>query len=607
MQHLSKPHLLFTLALAFALLLAVACGTSAPAEEPAAPSSSGSATASSSSDTVSTAPSTGSDSGTSSGGAAPTAAALVVPTTAAVAAPEASSDVKVNPGKVTVLIGSLGNERFDYAFSRGTGHDMARIVHGFWISSDIKDGSRQLTPGIATNWEVSDDGLTWTLTIREGVKWQDGTELTAEDALWTLQHLMGPQATDYYTGFGLPPIMDRIEQTGPDKVSITTKIPVADFVPTLSDATGVWIGVVMPKRGNLGDEAEALAYDQNPIGSGPMMLVDHVQAQGMTFERFADHYQQPANGFSTDKRMKFTTLHLGLVPEEATRVAAIRAGDADIAPVSLQAREQVEAGGGRLVLGQEGVYTQLLLRGCWGPEIPCADRRVRHALAYAFDKEIIRDRLYSPEVLILKGWSGVTPSTIGYSSELDPFPYDPDKARQLLAEAGYPGGEGFGKLIINTWVSTSSPLMPEAAQLGAEMWKKELGLDVEVRVGEEGALKKAYSYTEDLYGQVLWRDNETRVDAGGILRSGYGTPDRFGRQHNDPELFAQVQEALAVFEPVEREMILNKNYRQMRDEAFNISYGYFNIPWAVGSRIVTWEPYPLAIYISGLHTVTLEE
>jgi hypothetical protein len=54
-------------------------------------------------------------------------------------------------------------------------------------------------------------------------------------------------------------------------------------------------------------------------------------------------------------------------------------------------------------------------------------------------------------------------------------------------------------------------------------------------------------------------------------------------------------------------MILNKNYRQMRDEAFNISYGYFNIPWAVGSRIVTWEPYPLAIYISGLHTVTLEE
>ena len=142
--------------------------------------------------------------------------------------------------------------------------------------------------------------------------------------------------------------------------------------------------------------------------------------------------------------------------------------------------------------------------------------------------------------------------------------------------------------------------------MGAEMWKRELGLDVEVRVGEEGALKKANSYTEDLYGEILWRDNEARVDAGGILRSGYGTPENFSRQHDDPQIFAQVKEALTVFEPVERETVLNQNFRQMRDEAYNISYGYFNIPWGVGPRIKTWEPYPLAIYISALHTITVE-
>ena len=571
--------LLFSLALI--LVLAVACGSAAPAEPEVTP------------------PDTSAPVAMEPVAEAPTA----VPQ--AMTEPEPAM-VEVNPGKVDVLLGSIGNERFDYAFSRGTGHDMARVVHGFWITSEIDEGSRNLIPGIATAWEVSADGLTWTLTVRQGVKWHDGTDLTVEDALWTLQHLMGPQATEYYTGYGLPRIMERIEQTGPDQVSVTTTVPVADFPPTLSDATGVWIGVVMPKRANLGDEAESLAYDQEPIGAGPMKLVDHVQAEGMTFERFADHYEQPYNGFSIDKRVNFTTLGLSLVPEEATRAAALRAGNSDIAPVSLQARKQVEDGGGRLIFGQEGVYTRVLLRGCWKPEFPCSDQRVRQALAYALDKELMRDRLYSPEVLVLKGWEGVTPSTIGYSPELDPFPYDPDKARQLLAEAGYPGGEGFGTLVINTWVATSSPLMPEAAQLGAEMWKRELGLDVEVRVGEEGALKKANSYTEDLYGEILWRDNEARVDAGGILRSGYGTPENFSRQHDDPQIFAQVKEALTVFEPVERETVLNQNFRQMRDEAYNISYGYFNIPWGVGPRIKTWEPYPLAIYISALHTITVE-
>ena len=259
------------------------------------------------------------------------------------------------------------------------------------------------------------------------------------------------------------------------------------------------------------------------------------------------------------------------------------------------------------MFGQEGVYLFARQMGCWKPQLPCSDRRVRQALAYAMDSKIMRDQLYGgPTVFQAKGWSGVTPSTIGYSPELDPFPFDPVKARQLLAEAGYPGGRGFGKLIINTWASVATPLMPESAQLAAEFWKRELGLDVEVKVGDEAALKKAQSLTEELYGQILWRDNETRLDAVGSLRNTWGTPEIPSRAHNDPELFAMAQKASAVFDPVEREKVLNSTYRRMRDEAYFITPGYLNIPWGVSSRVQTWEPHPLALYSSALHTITLK-
>ncbi len=181
-----------------------------------------------------------------------------------------------------------------------------------------------IIPRIASKWEVSSDGLTWTLTIRKGVKFHDGKDVTAEDVLWTLQHAIGPQAKDH-TMVGnktsLSQVMARIEQTGPDQVSLTTKLPAAELRYEISEAAGVNFGAVLPKWATLHDAQEEAAYDRNPIGAGIMELVKHVPADSMTFERFADYYYQPKNGFSADKRVNFTLLHPRLVAEEATRVA----------------------------------------------------------------------------------------------------------------------------------------------------------------------------------------------------------------------------------------------------------------------------------------------
>ncbi|MBM3943685.1 MAG: ABC transporter substrate-binding protein [SAR202 cluster bacterium] len=578
-------------------LLAVACGTAAtatPSPKPTAAAPTSSATA-------------------------PTALPVPTPTVAAPAAGVAPTAVPataappaapvVNPGKVTWMMTGFGTERFDPAYASSSGHDYGRIVHTFLFSSDVKDGARVMTPGIITKWELSPDGLTWTFTVGKGAKFHDGTPVTAADVAWTLGHVIGPQSKEYVISsipLALSALLVGIEQPGPDQVKVNMKSPVADFPLTNSEAASSWIGVVLPKRASLHDLTEEAAYDRNPIGAGPMKVVKHVAASEMTLERFADYYHQPKNGYATDKRVNYTTMSLRLIPEEATRVAALRAGEGDIGPVSLASRKQVEAGNGRIVFGPEGVVWYVRLKGCWDTKFPCNKKAVRQALSYAINKELIRDKLYGgPEVMQLKGWHAVTPSTVGYSPELTPHPYDPNKARQLLAEAGYPGGQGFGKYVIHTWVSVSTPLMPEAAQLGAEFWRKELGLDVEVKIGDQAALTKAAAAGE-LWGAVQWGDDEARPDAAGHVRGLYANQERKDTAHKDPELFALAQNTLAIYDPVERQKAFNTMYQRLREESYYIPLGYMNVPWGVGPRIQSWQPYPLALYPSALHTVVLK-
>ena len=400
--------------------------------------------------------------------------------------------------------------------------------------------------------------------------------------------------------------MESIELSAPNQVAVKTEKPFVAFSGNVSEIGDKWYGM-MPERAGLYDEAAAEAYDLAPIAAGPMRLEEHVRASVMSFERFDDFYYQPANGFSEDKRVKFQSLDLHLVPEEATRVAAVRSGEADIVPASLDAQGQIEAGGGRLIFGQEGVYVLAKPLGCFDPQYPCSDKRVRQALDYALDKELLRDTLYGDEVFVVKGWSVITPNTYGYTPALDPRPFDPDKARELLAEAGYPDGEGFGPLIINTWPSTGMPYQVEAAQLVGDTWKRELNLDVEVRVSDSTGTKKRQKAGE-LDGQILWRENEARKNATINTSSGYGDPEReINKTHSDPAIWSQVQSAMDVLDLDDRQKAWEDVYTNLRDESYELGVGYVNIPWGVGPRVTNWEPYPFSLWISAVHTITLEE
>lgn len=530
----------------------------------------------------------------------PVATAIATPTPV----PKSTAAV-VHPGKLTVMAADLGSEGFNHVLAPGNaGNNYSRLVGG-WLTS--RNEKTEMVPGIASQWGLSADGLTWTFTIRKGVKFHDGTELTPEDVLWSLQHYFSPQAFEYATHGTAQRVsrsMDKIELSGPDKVSLTTKVPLPEFGGIVSEIDDNWF-FIMPKRATLHDKEEEAAYNKKPISAGPMSLEQHVQNVMMKFKRFDDFYYQPRNGFPEDKRVNFQSLDLFLVPEEATRVAAVRSGEADIALASLESRNQVEAGGGRLVFGPEGVFVWAILVNCYQPQYPCHDKRVRQALRYTINWELYQRLNGGPEVFQIKGWDAVTPSAIGYTPELDAGPFDPNKGRQLLADAGYPGGRGFGKLIVNTFISFAMPKQVEGAQLVADTWRRELGLDVEVLVGDPVALRERENSGE-LNGQIVWRDAGTRVNGTSYYTSRYADPKHINRSHEDPELFRLTQEAFQLLDPDEREKASAKLFLRLRDESYHLGGGYVNIPWGVGPRVLTWRPYPMSGWLTAHHTITLK-
>lgn len=258
-----------------------------------------------------------------------------------------------------------------------------------------------------------------------------------------------------------------------------------------------------------------------------------------------------------------------------------------------------------MIWSQESSYIWILLPGCWETQFPCNKKEVRQALDYAIDKDLIIGQLYGPEAAESKGWNWVTPNALGYSPALDPFPYDPDQARQLMADAGYPDGAGFGTLEIHTWKAGDVPFLPEQAQLIADMWEKNLGIDVDVIVGEAATVRERW-FDRQLDGKVIVRANETRWDGGSITNAVYGNPEggaHLGGRRDD--LVKVAKDALAVVDPTLRQEAFNKAYAILREEHYEFGTGYVNLPWGVGPRIASWEPWPVVAYQTAIWTMQL--
>ena len=303
--------------------------------------------------------------------------------------------------------------------------EVTGFITPFWVLYAIHDAlvkpmpGNLMAPSLAESWTVSPDQRVYEFKLREGVKFHNGDPFTAEDVKFSFQRNKG--------GKLLKEKVRQVEVVSPYRVRFHLHEPFPDFMTSYGTlATGAsW---VVPKK--YVEQVGAEGFKKHPIGLGPYKFVSHTPGVELIMEAYEGYWRKMPHV----KRLVFKS-----VPEATTRAAMLKNGEVDVAylldvPAALELKRDPNL---RLAFsGAIGIHF-LEFFDQWDPKSPWYDRRVRLAANYAID----RHSLNEAEMLgASRLTGGMVPRKFEFALPIEPYPYDPVKARQLLAEAGYPNG-----------------------------------------------------------------------------------------------------------------------------------------------------------------------
>ena len=350
----------------------------------------------------------------------------------------------------------------------------------------MPDAHGNMVGNIAETYSLSPDGLTWTFNIRKGVKFHNGDPLTAEDVVFSLQHFGSKDSTNPWS----PYILKNSESiTATDDHTVIYKAQKPEWPLKVPFAQTL----VLPK--NYFQQVGQDGFQAKPIGSGPYRFVNHVPKTSMELEANSDYWGP----------VKPSWAHIleTLVPEEATRVAQIQRGDVDIiGALSFDRLVQLKNSGFRLQEVGLPTLANIGFPGTYETTGPTSDVRVRQAMSYAINRQEICDTFYKG-LAKPGGWWFWSEQTWGFDpSQWTADPYDPNKAKQLLQDAGYPG-----KFNPQSTTLYTNQLNADLMQILQGYWQA-VGLNVDVQVVDTPVLNKmwfvrAQSPTEQQIGAII--------------------------------------------------------------------------------------------------------
>jgi glutathione transport system substrate-binding protein len=314
------------------------------------------------------------------------------------------------------------------------------------------DKDLKVRPVLAESYTVSDDGLVYTFKLREGVKFQDGTDFNAEAVKVNLDRVMNPD--NKLARFNQFNRIASVEAVSPTSVRITLKEPFGPFLNSLAHASAAMISpAALAKYGN-----KDIAF--NPVGTGPFVFVDWKQTDYVKVKKFEGYWHQ---GYP-----KVDTITWKPVLENNTRAAMLQTGEADFAyPLPYEQAAVLQASDKLTIVTGPSIITRYVSFNL--QQKPFDDIRVRQAINYAINKEALAKVAFNGFAIPAEGY---VPQGVLYAHRMAPWPYDPAKARALLAEAGYPNGfesNLWSAYTTTTALKTIQFLQQQLAQVGIKV------------------------------------------------------------------------------------------------------------------------------------------
>jgi peptide/nickel transport system substrate-binding protein len=488
--------------------------------------------------------------------------ALATTVTLTVAAVGLAQDPQYG-GSANVAVSSWPTS-LDPLFST-SGHDR-HIHYSLYNTLTAIDANMELHPELARSWETP-DALTIILHLQEGVQFHDGTEFDAEAVRYNIERMLNHSSSARVNELEA---IESVEVLDTHTVQINLSRPEAGLLLTFADRPGM---MVSPAATEGRDEADLRA---SAVGTGPFRFVSSVIDDHIRVERNEDYWE--------DGLPYLDAVVYRIVLEDPTKIIGLRTGDLDII-------DTVPAGDVRTVENDPDIaYYEIpgtgtrMMAFALGREEALKDKRVRQALSFAVDREAMIQALQFGQAVPARGPFAPTRG-VTYHADLDRYTYDPERARELLAEAGYP--DGFD-MVIDVINRTADRAWGEAIQ----GFYADIGVRVELRPEEQVSLNQKWASTDDFPSYIgSWGAGAINPDAD-LVRAFYSEGWWNHPDYANPEVDALIEQILETFDQEERGRLYREVQELIVDDAPRLFMFHDNLRYATRTNVHGFDPMP---------------
>jgi peptide/nickel transport system substrate-binding protein len=480
--------------------------------------------------------------------------------------------------ELTVALSSFSTETLDPALGGHVVKYYLSLIFDYLVGS-APDGQPSPAGGLAARWENSPDHRRWTFHLRKGVKFHNGDDVTSEDVKFSLQRATGKRSTTGYAG-PLRTLIQDIETPAPDRVVIVTKEPTL-IVPTYLSRALSTEGMVLPRKYIEASSDDVFA--RKPVGSGPYRFVEQVTGSHIKLAAVDNHWR-----IGTPK---YKTVVFKLVPEETTRIALLRRGEVDVADVSRERVKELEREGFPIHFRRE----EAILSMWWalapdGWPAPVKDKRVREALNVAVDRAEIAQAIFAGHAEPAAIPLGLSWSFRDVGFKVTPemaYPYDPARARKLLADAGHAGGFAMDVYAFQL------PGLPEGkafAEAVAGYWER-IGIKARLIPVDYPAFRKLW-VDRKIPGAVGYYNiaNRNWIGAYALLEKMAYSPSKPNDTANDPEIDGMIAQVMRQTDRDKINALMRNVFTRLRSEHYGVPVVYLHSPYATSRTLGKWNP-----------------